>query len=104
MGDSMEDILSVTMKRLEIVMRNPAAALKNRAEQFVGATLTILQLTEIECGILEAERKTLYGYAKDLYIQAIRNMPHVEGKNCYQNINEVLAVFLLARNLMDHRF
>lgn len=92
------DIMNVTMHRLEIVMEDPRDALNHRAERLIFGALRLLVYAETECKTMTEVREKLYGWAKDLYIQELMRMTSTGDTYQNQQFNDVLEVFLIARD------
>ena len=98
MDGSLEEILNVTMKRLEIIMQDTGTAYDNRAEQLIMAAILALE----KCSGLEKEKRLkdwqgLLGYAEELYVHMIVNIPRKGEKDQYLHSCEVMREILACK-------
>lgn len=75
MGDSTEEMLNVTIKRLEAIMVHftPEEALEAEAHNLIDAAIVILKSSreDMDAGKAAAYWEKLRGYAKTLYIESV---------------------------------
>lgn len=75
MGDNAEEMLNVTMKRIEYVMDTFTAeeALKAETHNLIGAAIDILRINVEHINIEKAAEswKKLYGWAKSLFVESV---------------------------------
>lgn len=75
MGDSTEEMLNVTIKRLEAIMVHftPEEALEAEAHNLIDAAIVILKSSreDMDAGKAAAYWEQLRGYAKTLYIESV---------------------------------
>ena len=75
MGDSTEEMLNVTIKRLEAIMVHftPEEALEAEAHNLIDAAIVILKSSreDMDAGKAVAYWEQLRGYAKTLYIESV---------------------------------
>lgn len=75
MGDNVEEMLNVTMKRIEYVMDTFTAeeALKAETHNLIGAAIDILRINVEHINTEKAAEswKKLYGWAKSLFVESV---------------------------------
>ena len=75
MGDSTEEMLNVTIKRLEAIMVHftPEEALEAEVHNLIDAAIVILKSSreDMDAGKAAAYWEQLRGYAKTLYIESV---------------------------------
>ena len=101
MGNDLNDMLNVTMKRLEIVMQDVKVALENKAEKLIGVAILLLDgYVNLEMEKKVKNWEILFGYAKELYIQIIVQIPETGKTGQYLQAQEVMEEILTCkRNL-----
>lgn len=86
MGDSTEEMMNVTIKRLQFIMDNmtPEEALNMEAHNLIDAAIVLLKTNteEMDAGKVLAHWNSLQYWAKDLYIASLKvqDGKFVEGK------------------------
>lgn len=102
MGDNLEEMLNITIKRLDVIMEDTKLALTNKAENLIKSAISILKehgfADEIDTS---PYWEKLYGYARELYIETIRHMPETNEKDQYSQAHKIMNIILVCKkNLM----
>ena len=113
MGDSLEEMLRVTIGRLEHLLEGETDctqnALDNDAENLIYAAIDILLEDEGKIDILlEDEGKIdknikirdwikLHGWAKQLYVQTIRSLPEQGEKGHFKKARSIMKAILICK-------
>ena len=104
MGDSTEEMLNVTIKRIEAIMTHytPEKALKAEVHNLIDAAIVILKNSNIELNKAAEYWEQLKGYAKTLYIESVtlRNAELQAGQFHLSNI--LMAMICLCKMKKEH--
>ena len=103
MGDSLEEMLRVTIGRLEHLLEGETDctqnALDNDAENLIYAAIDILLEDEgkIDKNIKIRDWIKLHGWAKQLYVQTIRSLPEQGEKGHFKKARSIMKAILICK-------
>lgn len=100
MGDSTEEMLNVTMKRLKYIMDvDTEKALQAEAHNLIDAAIALLKMNAED---MDAQKvfgywEKLQGLAKELYIQTLRLVVGSESKGQFHWSKKIMSMIVLCK-------